>query len=119
MSRTTFWRRRVDDPEFHADLMAALAEYEIVLTMRLDAALMNGNAAQARELRATLVQRFPERHSTDPRIRHSLKAAQEGYDEDLNDVERNTTVDPAPTMISRLVDRLLLEDEESEDTGTP
>lgn len=111
MSLSTFARIRKDDPEFHAEIMSALADYEISLTMKLSAYVQTGNEKMAKEIRAILAQRFPERHSSDPRMRKSAKATGEGYSDDLEDPERNAPIDASRETLARAVELLLAQDE--------
>ena len=106
-SRQHLWRARKEDPDFNADLMRALALYEQEMLLK-----MNGLGDGAGLAKAILVQRFPQRHGSDPRMRLSTQQAQEGYEDDLDDPKLNPAVESTAAVIGRLVDRMLTEDEE-------
>ena len=93
--------------------MRALSEYESELVGKMNAELFSDepNPALIAQIRTTLVHRFPQRHSVDPRIRLDVRAAREGYAEDLADPSMNTPTDQTGAVIGRLVERMLKEDE--------
>ena len=113
MSRATFQRYRDAEPDFDAALMRALSEYESDLMQAMNAQLFSDepNPALIAQIRNTLVHRFPQRHSIDPRMRLDARAAREGYAEDLADPSMNAPSDQTGAVIGRLVERMLKEDE--------
>jgi hypothetical protein len=109
ISRATLTKYRAADPTLNQELLGALAEYEQGLLKTVSRASKNAPAAS--QARAMLAQRFPQRHGTDPRLRLDVRAAQEGYADDLADPESNVAADTSANVIGRLVERLLREDE--------
>ena len=76
VSRVTLWRWRQENPDFDADLLAALSEFERGLLKDFKMYLGDEKAqASAGHAKAMLAQRFPQRHGVDPRIRLDTRAA--------------------------------------------
>ncbi len=110
-SRSHFKRIRAADPDFNTSLLRAMAEHETGLAAIADESIRSDNASLHAAALKGLAQRYPQRHSADPRIRLSAVAAAEGYDEDLEDPTQSAPADSTAAVISRLVERMLSEDE--------
>jgi hypothetical protein len=87
--------------------MAAASEYETMLVNAHLEAIQAGDPGQAESARKALAQRFPQRHSTDPRIRRAPAAAGDGRIEDLDDPAANVAADTTGADIKRIVDKIL------------
>lgn len=115
VTRMSLWRWRTNDPSLDEDIMAALAEYEwdLLKTVRdaLDLTAESPQAAIAAAAQRQLAQRFPQRHGADPRLRLDMKRAQEGRVDDLAEESINPATQTPATIIASLVERMLTEDE--------
>ena len=107
VSRETFWRWRQADPGLERDVLSAIAEYEWTLCSAHLDAVYSDNPALMAQARASLAQRFPQRHGADPRMRLSPAAEREGYAEDLADASSNAVTDTGREKLIALVDRLM------------
>lgn len=110
-SLSTLLRMRRAQPDLDLQLMSAASEYESLLVGAHLEAIQSGDAGQAESARKALAQRFPQRHSTDAKIRRAPAAAGDGMIEDLDDPATQTAADTLGTDVRKLVDKLLEADD--------
>jgi hypothetical protein len=110
-SLATLLRMRRAQPDLDAELMQAASEYESRLIAQHLDAMDAGDAGMAESARKALAQRFPQRHSTDAKIRRSPAAAGDGMIEDLDDPATQTASDTSGADIRKIVDKLLAQED--------
>lgn len=112
IGRSREWLRlaQVADPDLRERIVTARGRLEVRYSTDIESAMQAGDAALVAVLIKRRSNRFPQRHSDDPRMRHAMEIAGDEHPEDLASA-RAQTVEADAAIVIRLADRILREDE--------